>query len=114
MSRRGPLTHTRRSRPQLSLNSDEAGFAWSRNTLCKILHRVNMVRRSSPTNARPSHISVHERSKYQMLSHFDTLQVGDRNRPWTATDLEAIPDLLDALGLSRCAESATRWQAGRA
>jgi threonine aldolase len=46
-----------------------------------------------------SHIFVHERSNYQMLGHFDALQVGDRNRPWTAADLQAVPDKLGAVGL---------------
>jgi len=46
-----------------------------------------------------SHIFVHERSNYQMLGHFDALQVGDRNRPWTVADLQAVPDKLGAVGL---------------
>jgi threonine aldolase len=46
-----------------------------------------------------SHIFVHERSNYQLLGHFDALQVGDRNRPWTVADLEAVPDRLGAIGL---------------
>jgi threonine aldolase len=46
-----------------------------------------------------SHIIVHERSNYQLLGHFSALQVGDRNRPWTAADLEAIPDRLGAVAL---------------
>ena len=46
-----------------------------------------------------SHIFVHERSNYQMLGHFDALQVGDRHRPWTAADLQAVPDKLGAVGV---------------
>lgn len=46
-----------------------------------------------------SHIFVHERSNYQLLGHFDALQIGDRNRPWTAADLAAVPDKLGAVGL---------------
>jgi threonine aldolase len=46
-----------------------------------------------------SHILVHERSNYQMLGHFDALQVGDRHRPWTVADLQAVPDKLGAVGL---------------
>jgi threonine aldolase len=46
-----------------------------------------------------SHIFVHERSNYQMLGHFDALQVGDRTRPWTVADLQAVPDKLGAIGL---------------
>ncbi|MEW6164949.1 MAG: beta-eliminating lyase-related protein [Pseudomonadota bacterium] len=46
-----------------------------------------------------SHIFVHERSNYQLLKHFDALQVGERNRPWTAADLDAVPDRLGAIGL---------------
>ncbi|MDB5792923.1 MAG: threonine aldolase [Massilia sp.] len=46
-----------------------------------------------------SHIVVHERSNYKLLAHFDALQVGDRNRPWVAADLEAVPDRLGAIGI---------------
>ena len=46
-----------------------------------------------------SHIFVHERSNYQLLGHFHALQAGDRHRPWSAADLEAIPDRLGAVGL---------------
>ncbi|MFC5460698.1 threonine aldolase family protein [Massilia niabensis] len=46
-----------------------------------------------------SHIFVHERSNYQLLGHFDALQVGDRNRPWDVADLEAVPDRLAAIGI---------------
>ncbi len=46
-----------------------------------------------------SHIFVHERSNYQLLGHFHALQAGERHRPWTAADLEAIPDRLGAVGL---------------
>ncbi len=46
-----------------------------------------------------SHILVHEKSNYQILGHFNALQVGDRHLPWTAVDLEAIPDRLGAVGM---------------
>nr|WP_229496205.1 beta-eliminating lyase-related protein [Massilia polaris] len=46
-----------------------------------------------------SHIFVHEKSNYQLLDHFDALQVGDRHRPFTAADLAVIPDRLGAVGL---------------
>jgi threonine aldolase len=46
-----------------------------------------------------SHIFVHERSNYQLLGHFNALQVGDRHRPWTVADLESVPDRLAAAGL---------------
>ena len=46
-----------------------------------------------------SHIFVHEKSNYQLLGHFDALQVGDRHRPFTAADLAAMPDRLGAVGL---------------
>jgi threonine aldolase len=46
-----------------------------------------------------SHIFVHEGSNYQLLGHFDALQVGDRNRPWSVGDLEAVPDSLGAIGI---------------
>jgi threonine aldolase len=57
-------------------------------------------RGNAPAALHPtSHILNHERSNYQMLGHFDALQVGDRNRPWTAAHLEAVPDRLGAVGL---------------
>jgi threonine aldolase len=46
-----------------------------------------------------SHIFVHERSNYQLLGHFGALQVGDRHRPWTAADLEGVPDRIGAVGM---------------
>ncbi|HEY0488763.1 MAG TPA: beta-eliminating lyase-related protein [Telluria sp.] len=46
-----------------------------------------------------SHIFVHEKSNFQLLGHFDALQVGDRHHPFTAADLAAIPDRLGAVGL---------------
>jgi threonine aldolase len=46
-----------------------------------------------------AHILVHERSNHQLLGHFHVLQAGERNRPWTVGDLEAIPDRLGAVGL---------------
>jgi threonine aldolase len=46
-----------------------------------------------------SHIFVHERANHQLLGHFDALPVGDRNRPWSAADITAIPDRLAAVGL---------------
>ena len=46
-----------------------------------------------------SHIFVHERSNYQLLGHFNALQVGERYRPWRVADLSAIPDRLGAVGM---------------
>ena len=46
-----------------------------------------------------SHILVHERSNYQLLGHFDALQVGERTRPWVCADLQAVPDRLGAVAL---------------
>lgn len=46
-----------------------------------------------------SHIIVHEKSNYQLLGHFNAVQVGDRHRPWTADDLAAIPDKLAAVAM---------------
>jgi threonine aldolase len=46
-----------------------------------------------------SHIFVHERSNYQLLGHFNALQLGDRHRPWTVADLESVQDRLGAVGL---------------
>ena len=46
-----------------------------------------------------SHIIVHEKSNYQVLGHFNALQVGDRHRPWTEADLDAVPDRLGAVAI---------------
>lgn len=46
-----------------------------------------------------SHILVHEKSNYQLLGHFHALQAGDRQRPWSADDLAAIPDKLGAVAM---------------
>ena len=46
-----------------------------------------------------SHIVVHEKSNYQLFGHFKALQVGDRHLPWSAADLEAIPDRLGAVAV---------------
>ena len=46
-----------------------------------------------------SHIFVHERGNHQLLDHFHALPIGDRHRPWSAADLETIPDRLGAVGL---------------
>jgi threonine aldolase len=57
-------------------------------------------RGNAPVALHPtSHIFVHERSNYQLLGHFDALQVGERTRPWTAADIVAVPDRLSAVGL---------------
>ena len=46
-----------------------------------------------------SHIFVHEGSNFQLLGHFDALQVGDRHRPWSAADITSIPERLAAVGI---------------
>ena len=46
-----------------------------------------------------AHILVHEKSNYQILGHFKALQVGERYLPWSAADLEAIPDRLGAVAV---------------
>ncbi|MEW6371581.1 MAG: beta-eliminating lyase-related protein [Pseudomonadota bacterium] len=46
-----------------------------------------------------SHIFVHERANHQLLGHFAALRVGDPHRPFTAADLEVVPDRLGAVGL---------------
>jgi threonine aldolase len=46
-----------------------------------------------------SHIIVHEKSNYQLLGMFNALQIGDRHRPFTAADLDAVPDRLGAVAL---------------
>ncbi len=57
-------------------------------------------RANAPVALHPtSHIFVHERGNHQLLGHFAALRVGDPHRPFTAADLEAIPDRLGAVGL---------------
>jgi len=64
------------------------------------LRLAAMERNRAPVALHPtSHIFVHERGNHQLLGHFDALQIGDRNRPWTAADITAIPDHLAAVGL---------------
>jgi len=64
------------------------------------LRLASTDRNRAPVALHPtSHIFVHERSNYQLLDHFDALQVGDRHRPFSAADLAAIPDRLGAVGL---------------
>ncbi len=46
-----------------------------------------------------SHIIVHEKSNYQLFGHFNALQVGDRHRPWSEDDLEAVADRLGAVAM---------------
>jgi len=43
-----------------------------------------------------SHILVHEKSNYQLLQHFNALQIGNQYRPWLLKDLQAVPDKLAA------------------
>jgi threonine aldolase len=64
------------------------------------LRLASMDRNRAPVALHPtSHIFVHERANHQLLGHFDALQIGDRNRPWQAADITAIPDRLGAVGL---------------
>ena len=64
------------------------------------LRLASTDRNHAPVALHPtSHIFVHERSNYQLLGHFDALQAGDRHRPFTVSDLEAIPDRVAAVGL---------------
>ncbi len=46
-----------------------------------------------------SHILRHERSNHVLFDHFQALQVGDPQRPWSVSDLQAIPDQLGAATL---------------
>lgn len=46
-----------------------------------------------------SHIIVHEKSNYQLFGHFNMVQAGDRHRPATAADFDAIPDRLGAVAI---------------
>jgi threonine aldolase len=64
------------------------------------LRLAAMDRANAPVALHPtSHIFVHERSNYQLLGHFDALQVGERHRPWTVDDIASVPDRLSAVGL---------------
>lgn len=46
-----------------------------------------------------SHILRHERSNHSLFGHFQALQVGDPHRPWSVSELQAIPDQLGAATL---------------
>jgi threonine aldolase len=46
-----------------------------------------------------SHILIHEKSNYQLFGHFNMVQAGDRHRPASAADLDAIPDRLGAVAI---------------
>ncbi len=43
-----------------------------------------------------SHIIKHERSNFQLLDHFQALQIGDALRPWTVADLKALNEPIAA------------------
>lgn len=43
-----------------------------------------------------SHILKHERSNFQLLDHFQALQMGDPLRPWTVADLQALNEPIAA------------------
>jgi threonine aldolase len=64
------------------------------------LRLAALERGMAPVALHPtSHIIVHERSNYQLLGHFDALQVGDRHRPWSAADITGIPDRISSVAL---------------
>jgi threonine aldolase len=64
------------------------------------LRLAAMDRANAPVALHPtSHILVHERSNYQLLGHFNALQVGDRHRPWAVEDIASVPDRLSAVAL---------------
>lgn len=64
------------------------------------LRLAAMARANAPVALHPtSHIFVHERSNFQLLNHFNALQVGDRNRPWRVDDITGIPEPIAAVGL---------------
>jgi threonine aldolase len=44
-----------------------------------------------------AHILRHEKSNFQLLDHFQVLQVGSPHRPWSVDDLQGIPDSLGAV-----------------
>ena len=43
-----------------------------------------------------SHILKHERSNFQLLDHFQALQMGDPYRPWTVNDLKVLNEPIAA------------------
>ncbi|MFC0168259.1 low specificity L-threonine aldolase [Pseudoduganella danionis] len=63
--------------------------------------RVACEERGSPLVALhpTSHILRHERSNHSLFDHFKALQVGDPHRPWSVSELQAIPDRLGAATL---------------
>ncbi len=43
-----------------------------------------------------AHILLHERGNHALLDHFTALPIGDAHRPWTLSDLKAIPEQVGA------------------
>ncbi|SFB23533.1 L-threonine aldolase [Collimonas sp. OK607] len=77
----------------------EAGHFVITGTLAQtVALRLACQDRNNPLTALhpTAHILVHERSNYQLLDHFTSLNVGNPYRPWTADDLKALPDRLGA------------------
>lgn len=46
-----------------------------------------------------AHIFKHERGNHQLLDHFQAIQLGDPQRPFTLGELQAVPDRLAAVSL---------------
>lgn len=44
-----------------------------------------------------SHILKHERSNFQLLDHFQAVQLGDPYRPWTVADLQSFAEPISAV-----------------
>ena len=97
----GPLIQDFERRVADLLGFEAAVFCVS-GTMAQVtaLRLAALDRGMAPVALHPtSHIVVHERSNYQLLGHFDALQVGDRHRPWTAGDIVTLPDRLSAVAL---------------
>jgi len=97
----GPLIREFEGRIARLLGFEAAVFCIS-GTMTQVtaLRLAALDRGMAPVALHPtSHIIVHERSNHQLLGHFDALQVGDRNRPWTAADITTIPDRLSGVAL---------------
>jgi len=97
----GPLIREFEGRIARLLGFEAAVFCIS-GTMTQVtaLRLAAQDRGMAPVALHPTaHIIVHERSNYQLLGHFDALQVGDRHRPWTAADITAIPDRVSSVAL---------------
>lgn len=78
----------------------EAGLFCMTGTMTQVTAlRLASIERGNPLVALhpTSHILKHERSNFQLLDHFQVLQMGDPFRPWNLNDLQSFADPIAAV-----------------